>query len=525
MGPSPLDSSKKAIFFLLGAWVLLGLFGHAPWKPDEAYSFGLVYHILQSGDWVVPTLAGEPFMEKPPLFYVTAALFAKVFGGWLPLHDAARLASGFYALLTFYFLSKAAKNIQAALFLAACIGYVQHAHLLLTDNALMAGMALGFYGLSMTRTSSSKGGLLLGTGAGIAFMAKGLLGPGLLALTAIALLAFPAWRSRNYGQSWLWALLAVAPWLVVWPWLLHARSPALFDEWLWVQNFGRFTGANEIGGTPDHWHYVKALPWFALPAWPIAMWSVYSKRKTISSNTDLQLPVVAFLVMFAILSAGALARQLYALPMLLPLCLLAANGLETAPAWLRRPLDGAALWGAVLLGLSLWGLWLAWMLGWPPAVAARLTARFWGHVPSLHGVALGVAVAITLGCVLFIRNSDTAVRWAAASALLWGLAMTLWLAPLDYGKSYDGVIADMRKHVSAGACVATRDLTEPQRAAFHYYAGVVKTPGVEACPLVLVHTSSAKPPEAGAQWKLLWDGWRPGDENREHFWLYQASAR
>jgi 4-amino-4-deoxy-L-arabinose transferase-like glycosyltransferase len=60
---------------LCAVWIFTGLFPHDPWKPDEAYTFGLVLHILQTGDWVVPTLAGEPFMEKPPAFFVTAAAF------------------------------------------------------------------------------------------------------------------------------------------------------------------------------------------------------------------------------------------------------------------------------------------------------------------------------------------------------------------------------------------------------------------------------------------------------------------
>jgi 4-amino-4-deoxy-L-arabinose transferase-like glycosyltransferase len=60
---------------------VLGLVGHDPWKPDEAYTFGLVYHILEAGDWLVPTLAGEPFVEKPPLFFWTAALFCKLLAG------------------------------------------------------------------------------------------------------------------------------------------------------------------------------------------------------------------------------------------------------------------------------------------------------------------------------------------------------------------------------------------------------------------------------------------------------------
>ena len=77
------------------------MIGHDPWKPDEAYSFGLVYHILQSGDWVVPTLAQEPFLEKPPsLLSDGSRTSPRVFGGLLPLHDAARLASGLYMAVT-----------------------------------------------------------------------------------------------------------------------------------------------------------------------------------------------------------------------------------------------------------------------------------------------------------------------------------------------------------------------------------------------------------------------------------------
>src|SRR5207237_10391234 len=80
---------RAALALLVTVWLAAGLVGRDPWKPDEAYSFGLVHHILQSGDWVVPTLAGQPFMEKPPLFYLTRAFFARLFGPLLPLRAAA----------------------------------------------------------------------------------------------------------------------------------------------------------------------------------------------------------------------------------------------------------------------------------------------------------------------------------------------------------------------------------------------------------------------------------------------------
>src|SRR6185436_15500560 len=130
---------------LFVAWIFAGLFGHDPWKPDEAYSFGLVYHILETNDWLVPTLAGQPFVEKPPLFYWTAAIFTNSLPGLLPLHDAARLATAFYVALTLVFTYLIAKGwcqspVAAPLVLAGCLGYLQHAHQLITDNSLVAGI-------------------------------------------------------------------------------------------------------------------------------------------------------------------------------------------------------------------------------------------------------------------------------------------------------------------------------------------------------------------------------------------------
>src|SRR5882672_11635907 len=171
-----LNQQSSAIYVLtavcvLAAWVLFGLAGHDPWKPDEAYTFGLVWHILETGQWLVPTLGGEPFVEKPPLFFWTAALFAKAFAWALPIHDAARLASGFFVALALWFTWLASgKRIAAALLLAGSFGYLQHSHQLITDNALLAGIAIGLYGLA--RAS----GLALGIGAGMAFLSKGLLG-------------------------------------------------------------------------------------------------------------------------------------------------------------------------------------------------------------------------------------------------------------------------------------------------------------------------------------------------------------
>jgi len=502
--------ARVASLVLLAAWIALGLFGHDPWKPDEAYTFGLVYHILERHDWIVPTLAGQPFVEKPPLFFWTAALFADATDPILPLHDGARLAAAFYVALTLAFTYLTAKDwsqspLAAPLLLAGCLGYLQHAHQLITDNALMAGIAIGIYGLAR------QSGVLLGTGAGIAFLSKGLLGPGMLALSAIALLIFREWRTRGYLRSWFIALAAFLPCALIWPALLYRQSPELFREWLWVNNFGRFTGEAGLGGVLDHAHYAKALAWFAFPVWPLALWAIARERL----RTPLtQLATVTFLVMFAVLSAASSARTLYGLPLLVPLALLAAVALETVPGWLARPLHWLAIGGAALLGAALWLGWLAMLAGWTPAF---IEAQSPGFILKVEPLAVGAAVAITALWLLSLRLSLPA-RWLAGVTLVWGLAMTLWLPWLDHAKSYRGVIADMQRAKPPNQCISARNLTEPQRAMFDYFAGI--TASRRDCPLLLMQTASATAPVPGEGWRLRWHGARPGDK-KEYFWLYE----
>jgi 4-amino-4-deoxy-L-arabinose transferase-like glycosyltransferase len=450
----------------------------------------------------VPTLGGLPFVEKPPLFFWTAAVFAKLFGGVLPLHDAARLAAGFYVGLTLLFTYLASdRRIAAPLILAGCLGYLQHAHQLITDNSLMAGIAMGVYGLKTNR------GLWLGTGAGIAFLSKGLIGPGLLGLTAIAVVALPTWR--HTWRSWPWAVLAFLPWALVWPWLLYRHSPALFHEWFVVNNFGRFSGSAGLGGVLDHFHYVKALPWFAAPAWVLAVFTLWRARKALTP--DLQFGLLAFVAMFAVLSASSSARTLYGLPFLIPLALLAAPAADALPRWVDRAV-------AIIFGLAGAAAWLNWLLlpaGWPGTFAGVFTLA-----PKPGPVAVGVAIAVTaLSAWSLSFRPALPTRWLAGVTLLWGLAMTLYLPLLDWQKSYREVAVSMNQARSQrSGCIAARNLTEPQRGMFHYYAGI-KAPGPNDCPLLLLHTGSATEPAPGEAWKLVWRGTRPGDD-KEFFWLF-----
>ena len=202
----------KTVLFVLvcAAWLFPGLVGHDPWKADEALAMGAVAEMLRSGDWGVPMLAGQPYLDRAPLFFWVAAAFAKVFGGWLPLHDAARLASGFFMVLTMTGVHLAAVALHgprsgriAVLLLIGCLGLLIRAHEMSTDLAGLAGVSLGVAGLALGSTRPWAGGTLLGAGLATAFLGDGLMPALLVAALAVLLpLAWPAWRSRTYAIAY-----------------------------------------------------------------------------------------------------------------------------------------------------------------------------------------------------------------------------------------------------------------------------------------------------------------------------------
>ncbi|WP_210504941.1 ArnT family glycosyltransferase, partial [Pantoea ananatis] len=166
--PAPQQISLVLCVLVFICWLLPGLFGHEPWKPDEAYTFGLIRHIAQTGDWVVPTLAGEPFMEKPPLYFIVASFFLRLFSPLLGEPDAARMATGFFIVLACYAIALSARELfgkgagrWAVLILFACLGFPVRAHQMITDIALLAGGATGIYGFILGIRRHVLGGAIL----------------------------------------------------------------------------------------------------------------------------------------------------------------------------------------------------------------------------------------------------------------------------------------------------------------------------------------------------------------------------
>ena len=533
------------LVLLCVAWILATLVGHDPWKPDEAYTFGLVLDFLDRGDWVVPTLAGEPFLEKPPLFFITASAFAAAFGKVLALHDAARLATGFYVSVALAFLALTARELYggrlgwtAVLTMLGSLGLIVRAHQLITDVALLAGMSIAMYGLACSRVRALRGGIALGVGAAVAFLSKGLLGPGMLGLAALALACFPPWRQRTYAKALLIAALVAAPPIATWTVALFLRSPDLFSTWLVTNNFGRFLGFTDIGPHQPRFFYVYTLAWYALPSLPLAAWGMWRRVRDgapVRDDPGTLLPVVVLATMLGVLGVASDARELYLMPALLPLALLGASAADRLPAAAAAAVARIARIAFGLLACALWLLWFALLSGWPPGVAEALRAFQPDYVTRFAGptfaVALGATAAWFVAGVPRVRDGHAAlVQWTAGATLCIVIVGTLWLPYIDAGKSYRGMVLSLLRSLPDGGCIASRHLGEPQRAMLYYYghrttlrdeAAVHDTP----CSILLIQGWRSSGAPAGPEgWVPVWEGARPGDD-KELYRLYVRPER
>ncbi len=524
---------------LCALWIFPGLIGRDPWKPDEAYSFGLVYHILRTGDWVVPTLAGEPFMEKPPIFFVLAAMFAHVLEPWLPLHDGARMATALCMGLSFLVVGLTGRELYsngrgwlAVLVFLGSIGLVERAHAMITDIAQLTGFALAIYGLALCLRRPLLGGLWVGTGVGLGFMSKGLLAPGCLGIIALALpIISPRWRTRAYVGTLAVALIASLPWLLIWPTALYQRSPELFYEWLWVNNFERFLGENNLGPPGEPGYYFAVLPWYAFPAWPLALWALWRGWGSWRTEPGLALPLVSIVVIVGVLSLSADARELYAKPVLVPFALLAVPGLLS----LRRSATNGFWWFSILffgfLMLLGWFWWSALDLGIPAPAHRNLLRQYPGYEPEFDLFRFTLSMAYT-GMFIWVvtrlkRSAERPlVAWAAGVTMVWGLLTLFFWECVDTRNSYRAVVMAVARELPPGyRCLSSYNLGEPQRALFEYMAGIVtyreEVPERKRdCDVLLVQGFRNYIYQPDKSWVMYWEGTRPGDR-RELFRLYR----
>jgi len=522
----------------------VGTVGHDPWwKKGEAYGFGIIYHFYTTHTWLIPIDAGAPFMEKPPLYYWTSVILCHLLNGILPLHDAARLASSFYMIITAVFTWKSARvlfressqsEVMSKITLCLLLGtygLVRYAHAMMTDVALLAGTAVAFYGMALLCAWPEhwkQSGFWLGIGVGIAFMAKGLVLPAILGLSIFFLWCLlPQLHSRKTFWVMIAAFIVASPFLFVWPYLLYDYSPILFKEWFWENNIGRFLGfsVSKLGAENRPLFFLWMTPVFAFPIFPLACTQIYCGRKQWRHYSYL-LPLIFSVTGMAVLLFSASGRSPYLLPLFIAFAPLATQGLIRIPTTI---LAGWNVFARIAITLSVIITWLIWLLLMQPIAdrpLAWLPALFdkWLPVafvyPESQWLACLVAIIITLFWVasftLESRSAYSVARtWFLGAALIWCTIHTLLSPWINETRSFRTVLTQLVQYLEASpyanSCIGNYKLGEniaPMLVYFTHKTLPLMNDDVNetACPLLLTFADKEISSEIGGHWEMIWRG-------------------
>lgn len=263
----PLVLMAVCLFSGLGA---LGLTG-----PDEPRYAAIARTMARSGDWVTPRLAGQPWFEKPALYYWVAAAAIRLFGDG---EFAARLPSALAALLAIIATAWAALRtygVDAArltlLMLPTTVALIGFSHAAAPDmlfSGLLAAAAVAAAEMLQKPRAGRLAQITFGALLGAAALAKGpaalLLAGGATLLWALASRQVPA-AVRFLHPTCLAALAITAvPWYV----LCAARNPEFFRVFFLEHNWQRYLTPVFQHQQP-FWFFAPVLlaailPWTAL---------------------------------------------------------------------------------------------------------------------------------------------------------------------------------------------------------------------------------------------------------------------
>lgn len=500
---NPTQPSKRLwLIALILFWAIYGLAGRDAWKPEEALTFAQILD-WQGGKQSV-------WITTAPLYTVVAGSLIGLLSMLMDAQNAARQASGLFVLLSMMFIGMASRAMfgrgfgsAAALAMLGSFGLMLLAHAMMPETALLAVWSMLLCGVAVGRKRGDQGAALIGLA--LTAFTLGLRGlPDLVAALLVVLLplSLRPWRDRAY-------LNALVPGLALAAVLIVAGL-----IWLWSQ--GQLAAWWAGHGWPQGWRAQNRifadLAWAAWPLWPLALAGVWHVHRRLARTSEIQPILIALVIILAQSMLPTWSRDGGLLPVLAPLAMLAAFGLED----LRRGAAQWLYWFGVLCFLfftvAFWIYFAAIEWGWPFKLAAhvaRLTPGYArGSVGTGSVILAGGATLLWLCAIpLFPRAKIRPVLvWATGMTLIWTLVVALYRPWVEAGWAYRPLLVDMARHLPAGECV--RSEVEPaMRVMLRYHLGYS---GRGKCNFVLrQYSTRGGAARIPADQTVVWESSRP----------------
>jgi len=251
-------------FFGLGSFGLVG--------PDEPRYAQVAREMLARHEFTTPILYGQPWLEKPVLYYWRAMLAFELFGvrDWAARLPSATFGTALVAIIYFHMRRfRAGAQLNAALITASAAAVIGFARGASTDIQLAAPFAIGMLGWIAWHETGRKFWLVdfyffiaIGT------LAKGPVAPALAGMIVVVFAA--ARRDWRLVLRTLWLPGIALYSLVVLPWYVsvYLANPNFFRVFILEHNLARYS-SNMFHHPQPFWYYLPVVvlglaPWTVL---------------------------------------------------------------------------------------------------------------------------------------------------------------------------------------------------------------------------------------------------------------------
>ncbi|WP_020472522.1 ArnT family glycosyltransferase [Zavarzinella formosa] len=245
--PTATRRSAILILLFLPALLLYPTLNFRLLEPDEGRYAQIPREMLARGEWVVPTLQGQPYLDKPPLLYWLVMASYSVFG---VSEAAARLIPAIATHLTIllvYLIGRRSLGERSAfwgaLLLGITPGFVGMGRLLIMDGLLTMWVTLALLaGFEAVRGPTLRRGwwYLAAVACGFGVLTKGPI-PLILLAPPMLMHGWLTGQRAAIGWKHVVGFLSVVL-LVNLPWYagIFLRQPVFLRYFFWEHNIMRF---------------------------------------------------------------------------------------------------------------------------------------------------------------------------------------------------------------------------------------------------------------------------------------------
>jgi len=489
--------NKKNIYHTVLILIVLsvcftGLFNHDLWTPDEPRVAAISLEMERNGNIVIPHLAGQPFIEKPPLYFAVSAGLIRILGPVIGNTQAIRLASALFGLgtliITFFLARRLSGNLcalSAVFVLGTMAGFVSNFHRIRVDPALCFFVVAATGSFAEAYFAGRSWFLpLAGLSLAGAFLSKGLIGPLMVAIPWGGM--FFLWRTQKKAgavknELFLWQHMICAMVFVFFSglWIILMRisgGQELWHEWFWVNHVGRLSGIGSGKGhlrPGEYLFYFKTLFNYTMPWLPLIFIWFVSVCKQILTQKHISKENI-FLLVWAggtilLLSLSVTKRNVYFIPILPVFAIICSAALHKASLkWFKGYVVSLLVFCAVIMALlsTLPLTYSLWMGIIPGAMASFPQKAGLGNIIS----ALGLLTCICL--IIKKRKGFSAVSSITIATAL--LCISIFTGPvkaMDLEKSMQETVTEFYAQIPADQRprIAGLDFSETMRGYFYYY--------------------------------------------------------